>query len=277
MKALVAAVSLVLSAAALHAGTAYDALNVIGKERNKAVLDRVIEVRGSKGAPTPKTWKVIVNDPEARGSIREFSVQGPKIAGERTPAEGSGGQTMNMGQLNLDSDGAHTVAERAAKKAGFAYDHVEYALRAGTSGGAPVWELRLVDERKGGVATVTVAADSGKLLTSEGLEQVGESPGSDERVAENRPPRDRGDREEKRRREDDHQAEERHDEDKPGNKLTRFADRAGRHIGGFFDRIGNKIAGTETPRRSTPPPAQPAPKPKTYRDANGTEFYRPRD
>src|SRR5215204_928901 len=100
--------------AGASAGTAYDALRVIEKARGAAVIDRVIEVRGAKGAPQPRTWKVVVLDDKAPGGVREFDVQGTAVSSERTPQAAGGGEPMNMSQLNLDSDGAYTVAEREA-------------------------------------------------------------------------------------------------------------------------------------------------------------------
>jgi hypothetical protein len=272
------------------AGTAYDALRVIEKARGGAVMDRVIEVRGAKGAPQPRTWKVVVLDDGTPNGVREFDVQGTTIAAERTPQAIGGGEPMNMSQLNLDSDGAHTVAEREAKKNGFAYDHVSYLLHGGARGGAPTWEIRLADEQNGNVAVLTMGAESGKLLNSSGLNR-GSAPVP--KVAENR----RANREDEEmspeeeeelaRLEDRRRIEvrrvERDDEevevDRFGNRVTRFADRAGRHIGGAFQRFGDKLnrvfGGSPAPRRVerrvTPPPS------KSRRDANGTEYYRPRD
>ena len=131
--------------AGASATTAYEALRVIGKQKGDALLDRVIEVRGTKGAPQPGTWKVVVLDDKAPNGTREFDVRGAALGGERTPQPLGSSRPMNMNQLNLDSDGAHTVAEREAKKSGFAYDHVNYILHGATGGGSPVWELRLVD------------------------------------------------------------------------------------------------------------------------------------
>jgi hypothetical protein len=300
MKTLLCGLLSLSALAGASAGTAYEALRVVGKARGEAVLDRVIEVRGSKGAPQPKTWKVVVLDDKAPSGAREFDVQGTTIAGERVPQAVVPGEPMNMSQLNLDSDGAHTVAEREAKKNGFAYDHVNYLLRGNGKGGAPVWELRLVDAQNENVAITSMGAETGKLISSSGMNK-GSAPVP--KVVENRrarrdvedmPPEEEDEVvtfEERRRlemrpsdreRERERQRERERDEeevDKPGNKVTRFFDRAGRHIGGAFERFGNKveraITGSPPPRRVERRVA-PAPAP-SRRDANGTEYYRPRD
>lgn len=287
-----------LTVVALHgasAATAYEALRVVGKAKGDPVLDRVIEVRASKGAPHPRTWKVAVLDDRANGGAREYDVQGTSLSGER-PAQAAGaGTPMNMNQLNLDSDGAHTVAEREARKAGFAYDYVNYILRGGPAAASPVWELRLVDDQNGNTAVLTLAADTGKLLAAEGLNK-GSAPVP--KIVENRrrpAPEDavamseeeeeelarmeERRRIEERRRRDREEDEEEHDEvDKPGNKVTRFFDRAGRHIGGAFQKFGNKLDrtfGNPPPRRVQP--RRSSPPSRVTRDANGTEYYRPRD
>lgn len=279
-----------LSLVAVHAhgATAYDALGTVGKQRGEKLLDQVTEVRGINGAPQPKEWLIIVADKEARGGVREFGVQGTKIGAERAPVGREPGQLMNMNQLNLDSDGAHTVAEREAKKAGFEYDYVDYTLRAGTRGGAPIWEVRLVDQQSGNFTLMTIAADKGTLLSVEGADK------SSRRDTPPPPP-------------DADQPGKRKDERPPANDRgsENTLERAGAKVGNFFERVGRHMdrrgrqigdrfhnfftgdnrdtAGPRPPRNPEPAPPKPPktepapPKPSPARDANGTEYYRPRD
>lgn len=164
-KALLALAILVASQAA-RAATAYEALQTLGKLKGETLLDNVTEVRGERGAPEPRTWKIAVKN-AGRASGKEYSVQGKQVTAER--AARADGAPMNMNQLSLDSDGAHTVAERLAKKAAFAYDHANYTLRAGSKSGSPIWEVRLTDEQSGNTATVNIAATTGNVLSSDGL------------------------------------------------------------------------------------------------------------
>jgi hypothetical protein len=276
-----------LGFAAIHAhgATAYDALGVVSKQRGEKTMDRVTEVRGINGASQPKEWVVVVSDKEARGGVREFGVQGTKLASERTPTGRAVGAPMNMNQLNLDSDGAHTIAEREAKKAGFEYDYADYTLHAGTRGGAPVWELRLIDDKSGATATITIAADNGTLLNAEGLTKSGR--GAPPPVEASRPVAGPN--------------EERPSGGSPspglqrtGDKLNNFFERVGRHMERRGHQIGDTFhnlftgdnrhtAGPHSGAEAPPPPPKngppppPAPeKPRTYRDPNGTD-YRPRD
>ena len=167
MRLALLAFTILVAAQTAGATTAYEALRILGKQKSEALLDNIIEVRGDKGAPQPRVWKIVVKDAAARGGAKEFSVQGTRFAGEQ--ASRTGGAPMNMSQLNLDSDGVHTIAEREAKKVAFAYDHANYTLRAGSKGGSPVWEIRLTDEQTGNSAMLNIAATTGNVLSTEGL------------------------------------------------------------------------------------------------------------
>ncbi len=140
------------------------ALRVLGKRDGQDVLNHVVEVRGRDGSPQPAVWKIIIDDPHARGGIREVEVEHGKIVGERTPTSHGASGAMNFNQLNLDSEGVFTIANQEAQKSNVPFDHVGYLLRAGTGGGVPVWELELSDSKNGHVGSLEVAADSGTVL-----------------------------------------------------------------------------------------------------------------
>jgi hypothetical protein len=149
------------------ADTAYSALRVVGKREGQDVLNRVLELRGQRGMPEPQVWKVTLDEPRARGGVREVEVQKGKIIGERSPTSRSVGNPMNFNQLNLDSEGAFTVANQEAQKSRTPFERVDYTLKSGSNGGAPVWELELFDARAGRVGLVAIAADSGTVLHRE--------------------------------------------------------------------------------------------------------------
>ena len=146
------------------ADTAYSALRVLGKRDGQEVLNHVVELRGRDGAPQPAVWKIVVDDPRARGGVRELEVQRGKIVSEKTPTSHGTSSPMNFNQLNLDSEGAFTIANQEAQKGNVPFDHIDYLLRAGTGGGAPVWQMDLIDGRNGHVGSVDIAADSGTVL-----------------------------------------------------------------------------------------------------------------
>jgi len=169
---LVVAASLCLAqAAALAADTAYTALRVVGKANGKGILDQVVELRGRSGAPEPAVWKIVLDDPKARGGVRELEVQRGQIIAERSPSGRALGARMNFNQLNLDSEGAFTIANQEAQKAGVPFDRVDYVLKSGTNAGAPIWELQLMHAGEGRVATLQIAADSGTVLLRDGLDR----------------------------------------------------------------------------------------------------------
>ncbi len=169
----------------LHAAdTAYNALRVVGKQSGADSLNRVAEVHGRNGVPAPAVWKVVFEEPRARGGVREMEVQRGQVISERTPTGKVLGSAMNFNQLNLDSDGAFTIANQQAEKAGVAFDRVDYLLKAGANGGAPVWELKLLNSREGQVGSLHIAADSGTVLRQEGLANRDRSAASKHRDSE---------------------------------------------------------------------------------------------
>ncbi len=144
--------------------SAYNALRLIGKQSGTEPLNHVVEVRGRGGSPVPAVWKIVLEDSRARGGIRELDIQKGKTIGERTPTKRALGAPMNFNQLNLDSEGAFSIANQQAEKAGIPFDRVDYVLRSGAAGAAPVWELQLMNTGQGPVGSVQIAADTGAIL-----------------------------------------------------------------------------------------------------------------
>lgn len=211
------------------ADTAYSALRVVGKRDGQDMLNRVLELRGKGGSPTPSVWKVVIDDPGARGGVRELEVQKGKIVGERTPTSRNVGNPMNFNQLNLDSEGAFTIANTEAQKANVPFDRVDYLLKSGTNGGAPVWELEMFDSRNGRVGALTIAADSGSVLHRE-LDRRRNPQTDDHAYLDDRqnPP--------SRRPSDQVEREYDRDQGSRGG-LPGFIDRVGRH----FEKRGRQI------------------------------------
>ena len=174
--ALCSALLFALVSAAPAEDTAYSALRVVGRSQGKETLNRVLELRGRAGSPQPAVWKITLDEPRARGGVREIEVQRGKIISERTPASvRTAGSPMNFSQLNLDSDGAFTVANQEAQKAGAPFDHVDYLLRSGTGGGAPVWQIEVTDSKLGRAGSIDIAADTGTILRQEMSRPAGQA------------------------------------------------------------------------------------------------------
>ncbi len=219
----------VLTCAVQAADTAYSALRVIGKRDGQDALNRVLELRARGGTPHPAVWKVIMDEPRARGGVREIEVQRGKIIGERTPTSRSVGAPMNFNQLNLDSEGAFTIADQEAQKAQVIFDRVDYLLKSGTNGGAPVWELELFQGR-GPVGLITVAADSGTVLRRQLDRSTGGGSANDREYLDdprNPPPG----------RPADEQYRDYDDGRRSSATLPAFIDRVGRH----FQKRGRQL------------------------------------
>lgn len=150
------------------AETAYQALEAIKAAKGDAVLDQLIEARGESGAPQPQSWTIVMIDTAARGGVREFVIADGVIRSERTPVRGYSAQAalppINFSRLNLDSDGAFTVAEKEAVGGKVGFNTVDYALRTDPASGSPRWVVRLFDHMGAPVGTLEVSAENGKLV-----------------------------------------------------------------------------------------------------------------
>jgi len=163
-------VALLLPMAALGSETAYQALRTVGAERSQALLNNVIEVKGRNGSPQPASWLVLINDPLARGGVREIEVAKGHIISERTPVKSYSGQgdaiVLNFKMLNLDSEGAFTVAESEARNAKIGFFGADFLLRADDAGNAPIWVVQLLDADKRSLGSVSIAANTGTVISS---------------------------------------------------------------------------------------------------------------
>ena len=192
-------VGLLVLAASLRAeeNTAYTALRLIGNLRGEETLKQVLAVSGDSGNQQPGMWMIVLDDPAARGGVRELQIVSGQVASERTPvsSELAGGKTIDLNQLNLDSDGAYQVAQEEAKKNGAGFDQASYRLSVDPDTGKPLWVVRLLDSRRQGVGIVKVAADNGSLVSSSNwansgsgdLASQGSSPNPDQEVLNQTP------------------------------------------------------------------------------------------
>lgn len=155
--------------AGLASDTAYQALRAVGIQRGQEILNHVLEVQGRNGAPRPASWKILLDDPAARGGVRELEVVDGKVTAERTPigATTAAGGAMDFQKLNLDSEGAFKIAEKEASKAHLGFDQIDFTLRSGEAGRPPVWILQLTDTAHHVVGTMNLSADSGAVVRSD--------------------------------------------------------------------------------------------------------------
>jgi hypothetical protein len=146
--------------------TAYKALRAVGTKRGEKALNQVTSLVGKLGRPQPVDWRVMLDDPTARGGVRELDIVSGQISSERTPAQPAATALppIDLTKLNLDSDGAFQMAEREAKRNQVGFDSVNYRLVVDGASREPVWTLELYDYEQRPVGTVRIAAGTGTLL-----------------------------------------------------------------------------------------------------------------
>ena len=170
---------------AQEAGSAYEALRIVGTQVNRGYLDRVIAVTGAGGNPEPETWRITVADRNAAGGLREIDVSNGQITAQRTPMQGAVGSPIRTSMLNLDSSGAYSVASYTAEKSHVNFAFVNYTLRANQRG-VPTWIVTLHDQNRQPVGTIHVAANKGNITRVEGMFRGTNAP----QVVQDRQPRD---------------------------------------------------------------------------------------
>ena len=152
--------------------TAYEALRAVGTKFSRDSVNRVISVTGVDGTPQPETWKVLIEDPRARGGVREVEVANGQVVSERTPVRAvvgsSEGATIKTARLNLDSSGAYAVASHTADKSNARFATVSYTLRTDEHGD-PVWIVTLQNKSSRPVGTIYIGADRGNVTRTEGM------------------------------------------------------------------------------------------------------------
>jgi hypothetical protein len=152
--------------------TAYEALRAVGTKFSRDSVNRVISVTGVDGTPQPETWKVLIEDPRARGGVREIEVANGQVVSARTPVRAVVGSsedaTIKTARLNLDSSGAYAVASHTADKSNTHFATVSYTLRTDEHGN-PVWIVTLQNKSSRPVGTIYIGADRGNVTRTEGM------------------------------------------------------------------------------------------------------------
>jgi hypothetical protein len=170
-----ALVALLLTATPLLADeypTAYDALRAVGAKYSRGSMNHVISVTGVDGTPQPETWKVLIEDPQARAGVREIEVQNGEVVSDRTPGQSvvgsTEGATIKTNRLNLDSSGAYAVASHTADKSNTHFATASYTLRTDEHGD-PVWIVTLQNRSSRPVGTIYIGANRGNVRRTEGM------------------------------------------------------------------------------------------------------------
>lgn len=152
--------------------TAYEAMRTVGTQLDRDLVNHVIAVTGTNGDPQPGTWKILLEDPKARGGVREIEVGNGRIVSERTPlrssVENSLGPVIDTAKLNLDSSGAFTLAQQTADKSHVNFATADYILRVDDRGN-PIWKVALQRQNGEPAGTIFIGANHGTVTRTEGL------------------------------------------------------------------------------------------------------------
>ena len=152
--------------------TAYEALRVVGTQLNRDYVNHIISVTGVNGDPQPQVWKILIDDPSARGGVREIEVEHSRIASERTPVRSAVGSAMgaiiDTERLNLDSSGVYTVARHTAESSDIVFSTANYTLRNDQRGN-PVWMVSLHTDSGESLGTIYIGANHGNVTRVEGM------------------------------------------------------------------------------------------------------------
>ena len=170
-------------------------MRTVGTQSNRDYVNHVVSVAGTNGDPQPETWKILIEDPKARGGVREFEVGNGRILSERTPlrasVESSLGQVIDTSKLNLDSSGAYTLAQQTANKSHVQFKTADYTLQSDERGN-PIWKITLLRPSGELAGTISIGANHGTVTRTEGLFAGGDQVATDEPAEE----ADRGNAEE---------------------------------------------------------------------------------
>ena len=154
--------------------SAYEAMRTIGTQLNRQAVNRVVSVSGVDGDPQPRSWKILVEDKNAAGGVREYVIEDNRIVSQRVPnrsvAGSTQGATIDTAKLNLDSTGAYAVAAHTAETSHITFSLTSYTLRTDDRGN-PVWVVTLADRSNRPVGTIHIRASDGRVKRVEGMYQ----------------------------------------------------------------------------------------------------------
>jgi hypothetical protein len=163
---------LVTPALAQENATAYEALRAVGTQLGRGALNRVVSITGVNGDPQPEKWKIILEDPDARGGARELQVADERIVSDRPAgrraAGSTEGATIDISRLNLDSSGAYAVASHTAEVSHTSFATADYTLRT-EERGEPIWIVTLLNRSSRPVGTIYIGATRGTVKRTEGM------------------------------------------------------------------------------------------------------------
>ncbi len=131
---------LVTPALAQENATAYEALRVVGRQFGRGALNHIVSITGVRGEPQPEKWKIILENPGARGGVREVEIADGRISSDRPPAD----------------------------KSNTRFETADYTLRTDERG-EPIWIVTLLNKSSRPVGTIYIGATRGVVRRTEGM------------------------------------------------------------------------------------------------------------
>jgi len=150
------------AASAMEAVSSFRAITGITR------LNQVVELRGSRGAPTPATWTIVVHDPASPTRLSEFSIRGPRVDDPKPskdfyPARAPEGY-FDFAKVTVDSRAAFRAADREAGIARIGFDFIDYRLRCREFSDDPIWDLTLRTSDGVALGTISISNKTGRVL-----------------------------------------------------------------------------------------------------------------
>lgn len=150
------------AASAMEAVSSFRAITGITR------LNQVVELRGTRGAPTPAIWTIVVHDPASPTRLSEFSIRGPRVDDPKPskdfyPARAPEGY-FDFAKVTVDSRAAFRAADREAGIARIGFDFIDYRLRCREFSDDPIWDLTLRTSDGVALGTISISNKTGRVL-----------------------------------------------------------------------------------------------------------------
>ena len=148
------------------AETAYAAVRAALPSAGSGAMDRLLDVRGMDGAPTPRSWRVTFGPGGPLKEATVFEVRDGKVVQRMSAMAGASTRPIDLKRIQVDSDNLFDIVNHEAVTAQVAFDRLDYVLSAeGQSlGFAAVWYVELKDAKHGWVGSLRVASESRAVL-----------------------------------------------------------------------------------------------------------------
>ncbi|MEM7014743.1 MAG: hypothetical protein AAF585_25060 [Verrucomicrobiota bacterium] len=149
--------------------TARGALTILEHQVGAVETANVVAIVGFRGQNQPKSWAILVLDPQNNQQLKEYTVEnqrltaGPKII-PRDPKADMPSTPVLLSSLAVDSSDAFRAADDMAIASGIAFDSINYQLRWRGNDSEPTWLTTLIDSRGKSVGSLYITSGTGKVL-----------------------------------------------------------------------------------------------------------------